>query len=372
MFRGRVGIVQRVLTPYRVPLFEQLASRCQDGLSVASGRPRAAESLEVAESIAGVTTHTLENRHYGRGVWYFCWQSGLVSWLRAWNPDVLIVEANPRYVSTPVAISWMQRRGRKVLGWGLGTQPVTHGLYRLRRLLRPGFLRMFDGLIAYGTRAAEEYAAAGMARERIYVAHNASQSRPRGSPVRHARDADTRPRVLFVGRLTPTKRVDLLIRACAALPAPVRPTLTIVGEGEERPRLEALARAEYPDAEFVGGRRGAELAAYWEGADLFALPGQGGLAIQEAMTHGLPVIVGEADGTHLDLVRPGNGWVVAPGDLSALTASLADGLSDLARLRRMGQESRRIADEEINLEAMVRRMTETLCAIAPVGPRVHA
>ena len=44
--------------------------------------------------------------------------------------------------------------------------------------------------------------------------------------------------------------------------------------------------------------------AHFAGADLFVLPGTGGLAVQEAMSYALPVIVAKGDGTQEDLVRP--------------------------------------------------------------------
>jgi glycosyltransferase involved in cell wall biosynthesis len=88
-------------------------------------------------------------------------------------------------------------------------------------------------------------------------------------------------------------------------------------------------------------------------ADLFVLPGTGGLAIQEAMSYGLPVIVAQGDGTQDDLVRAENGWQVPPDDFEALIAAMKDALSDVARLRRMGEESYRIVKEEINIEKMV-------------------
>ena len=65
------------------------------------------------------------------------------------------------------------------------------------------------------------------------------------------------------------------------------------------------------------------------------------------------VIVAEADGTQSDLVRPGNGWLLPPGNGDALTRQLQAALSNPGRLRVMGAESFRIVAEEINLEAMV-------------------
>jgi len=169
--------------------------------------------------------------------------------------------------------------------------------------------------------------------------------------------------VLFVGRLQARKRVDLLLQACAALPAALRPRLVIVGDGPERATLEALAQTVYPAAEFPGASHGTELAGYFSAADLFVLPGTGGLAIQEAMSYGLPVIMGQGDGTNDQLVRPGNGWQIPPDDLSTLVGTLHMALSDVRRLRRMGAEGYRIVRDEINLEKMVGVFLEALNSV---------
>jgi glycosyltransferase involved in cell wall biosynthesis len=172
-----------------------------------------------------------------------------------------------------------------------------------------------------------------------------------------------KPVVLFVGRLQARKRIDLLLQACAALPSILRPHLIIVGDGPERNALEALAKTVYPAAEFSGAKHGAELADYFCKADLFVLPGTGGLAVQEAMSYGLPVIMGQGDGTNDQLVRPGNGWQIPPNEISALVGTLHTALSDALRLRRMGAESYRIVRDEINLEQMVGVFVEALNSV---------
>ena len=109
----------------------------------------------------------------------------------------------------------------------------------------------------------------------------------------------------------------------------------------------------YPNCEFAGAKHGTELEPYFANADLFVLPGTGGLAVQQAMAHALPVIVAHGDGTQDDLVRSKNGWQVPPDDLPALTTILSQALSDPTKLREMGEASYRIVAEEINVESMV-------------------
>ena len=86
--------------------------------------------------------------------------------------------------------------------------------------------------------------------------------------------------------------------------------------------------------------------------------------MQEAMSHGLPVIVAKGDGTQDDLVRPGNGWQIPPEDYGALVSTMREALSDVNRLRKMGEESYRIVSQEINLEKMVEVFVKALNSVS--------
>ena len=352
-FDGKLALQQRVLTTYRAPFFDALAQACQGGLNVAAGLPRPEESIAVTDQLHFANYTSIENKHLFKGPFYLCYQRGLLRWLEDCSPDALIVEANPRYLAIPAAVRWMKKSGRLVLGWGLGAPPHSGPFSGLRRSWRLSFLRSFDVLLTYSRRGADEYALLGFPADKIFVAPNAAAGRPsRPMPSRPETFYGT-PNILFVGRLQARKRLNLLLQACAALPANLQPRLVIVGDGPERLALEALAKTIYPSAEFPGAKHGTELAAFFSAADLFVLPGTGGLAVQEAMSHGLPVIMGQGDGTNDDLVRPENGWQIPPDDLTALTETMRTALADAARLRQMGAESYRIVADEINFEKMV-------------------
>jgi glycosyltransferase involved in cell wall biosynthesis len=353
-FSGRLGLQQRVLPNYRVPFFDLLAQSCDGGMSLFAGLPRPVE--EIASGKLRVANYAAaKNIHLFSGSLYLCYQRGLIDWLADWNPDALIVEANPRYLATPSAVKWMHTRGRKVIGWGLGAPSPLSPSPKIGRGIGvrawSNFIHQFDALIAYSQRGADQYAALGFPREKIFVAPNAVASRP-SSPLPLRSSNIERVTILFVGRLQFRKRVDFLLRACVEMPEP-KPRLIIVGDGPERGSLESLAKQVYPSAEFIGAKHGEELKPYFMQADLFVLPGTGGLAVQEAMGYGLPVIVAKGDGTQDDLVRESNGWQVPPEDYDALVETMRLALSDAGRLRKMGTESYRIVSEEINLERMV-------------------
>ena len=367
---GKLAIQQRVLTPYRAAFFDALAGSCNGGLSICAGLPLPGESIGVTDSLSVARYKAARNRHFFRGPFLLCHQGGLQEWLTAWNPDVLITEVNPRLISTPAAVRWMKERHRPVLGWGLGAPPPASipnilgkwGERWMNAYLR-SYLRQFDGLLTYSHRGARQYAALGFPADRIFVAPNAATPPPsQPLPNRPAQFGDN-PSILFVGRLQARKRIDSLLKACASLPGSLKPQLVIVGDGPERSSLEALAKTIYPSTKFVGAQHGQDLAGYFTAADLFILPGTGGLAVQEAMSWGLPIIMGQGDGTNDDLVSPKNGWQLSNPD--ALEDVLREALADASRLREMGAESYRIVSEEINLEIMVSVFIEALLQASP-------
>jgi glycosyltransferase involved in cell wall biosynthesis len=355
IFTEKVGLVQRVLPNYRAPFFNALGRSCIEGLSVFAGEPRPEEMIKPAQELDHAQLTIGKNIHLLKNRFYLCIQVGLIDWLADWDPEVLILEANPRYLSSPAAIRWMHERKRPVIGWGLGAPSIPDGLLAgLRQKRRKHFIHQFDSLITYSQTGAAEYAQLGFPEERIFVAVNAVTPRPEHPmPFRPVPKPDTKIRVLFVGRLQERKNIDNLILACSKLPDSLQPELVIVGNGPARETLTDLAQRHYIMTNFTGALYGDDLSKEFEKADLFVLPGTGGLAIQQAMSYGLPIIAAEADGTQTDLVRPENGWQVPPNDIQALRDTLEAALIDIERLRKKGQQSYRIISEEINLDQMV-------------------
>lgn len=354
MIPYRVGVQQRVFPAYRAPFFDALARSCAGGLSVFAGDPLPGEAIGQEGELQIAQRVIADNIYLGWGGYLLVWQHGLKGWLERWRPDVLIMEANPRNINTNMAISWMHSRRLPVIGWGLGAPPVKRFPPWLFTGSRKRFLARFDALVSYSRLGVDQYQATGFPPERVFLAPNAATPRPPQNLVERPLVSPQRRRVvLFVGRLQARKRVDALIRACSRLPQSLQPRLVIVGDGPARDFLESEARKFYPAAEFVGEKYGDALKSYYQMADLFVLPGTGGLAVQEAMSHGLPVLVAEADGTQADLVREENGWMVTAGDEDVLVEFLLNALSDPARLSAMGKASYRIVAEEVNLEKMV-------------------
>lgn len=363
IFQGKLAIQQRVLPFYRAPFFDLLSEACSGGLDVFAGNPRRGESIESIRELQTARYYHAKNVHLFSGSLYLCWQRNLFAWIRTVRPDVIIMEANPRYPASTDAIRWMHGQGKPVIGWGLGAPELSGIGGHARESSRSKFLLSFDAMIAYSDTGAEEYRRLGIAPNRVFVAPNAVTRAPIDPPV--LRDVPKgKANLLFVGRLQQRKRVDLLMRACASLPEGLQPRLTIVGDGPDRLRLENIATEIYPNTIFTGTLIGDALTPHFLQADLFVLPGTGGLAIQQAMSYALPVIVAEGDGTQSNLVRSSNGWHVIPGDLENLENTLKNALSNSEKLPHMGMESYRIVRKEINLEKMVEVFLEAIHTVS--------
>jgi len=168
--------------------------------------------------------------------------------------------------------------------------------------------------------------------------------------------------LLSVGRLEASKGFHVLLRALAA----VRDhgalegrawRWVVLGDGPYRPMLEMLA-AELglePHVQFAGRVSDREMHAWHEIATLFVHPTLyegSSLVTLEAMAHRRAVVASAAGGIP-DKVRPGqNGWLVAPGDPSALAAAISGAVAEPARLAHYGLAGRSIVEHEFSWSAV--------------------
>lgn len=135
-------------------------------------------------------------------------------------------------------------------------------------------------------------------------------------------------RVLVVGSLIPRKGVDTVINAIAGLPDATVASLTLVGDGSERPRLEALAREQGVDGkvQFVGETDADKVMRYYASTDAFILASYSEgrpNVVMEAMAAAVPVVASEIDGVK-ELINAGEtGLLFEAGNADSLAEQLA-------------------------------------------------
>ena len=180
--------------------------------------------------------------------------------------------------------------------------------------------------------------------------------------LRQRHRLDPAERVLLsVGRLEASKGFHVLLRALAAVrdhgALDGRPWRWVVlGDGPYRPMLEMLVEelGLEKHAHLLGRVPDQEMHAWYEHATLFLHPTLyegSSLVTLEAMAHRRAVVASAAGGIP-DKVRPGqNGWLVAPGDPSALAAAISGAVADPARLSEYGLNGRAIVEREFSWSA---------------------
>lgn len=171
---------------------------------------------------------------------------------------------------------------------------------------------------------------------------------------------------LFVGRLSPEKRVKEFLEVWAELlaeePAPPKARLLIVGDGPERPALErAVADLGLSGSVTLAGRKD-DLLPYYRAADVFILPSiSEGLSnsMLEAMSCGVAVLASRVGGAR-EAVEPGvSGCLFDPLNRAELKQCLRAHLADRSLAVKMGEQARRTAVEKYSMA----RVADELLAI---------
>ncbi len=211
---------------------------------------------------------------------------------------------------------------------------------QLDRGLLPALLRTFypwaASVVAVSRGAADDLArTSGLPRDRVQVAYNpvitpALMALCHKAPGHPWFGAGQPPVILGVGRLTAAKDFPTLIRAFAEVRRRRPARLIILGDGEERPALEALIRELQltDDAALPGFRDDA--AAYMAASAVFVLSSAWeGLptVLIEAMAAGAPVVSTDCPSGPREILQDGRlGALVPIGDVTALANAILTAL----------------------------------------------
>jgi len=304
--------------------------------------------------VADQRTYRLHERRVG-GFW-LRYQEGLVRGIWRLRPDVVMSTSHSGTVSEWALGALKRVLGFRLIAWQCGFE---YNPGRLKNTLLPRFIPLFDHHLAYHTHAQRYAMRYGARASQVTVMHNTIDERritplekPAARAALDARFPALRGKVvvLYVGALLDEKLLEHVIDALDRLHDP-RVAFLVVGDGPHRPALEARC-AGRADVVFAG-RIVDGVGPIFDAADLFVLPGTGGLALNEAMAHGLPLLSGYADGSADDLVQDGsNGFRLRDG--SAELAGRLRALADDPELRiRMGARSRELITTRFSFQHFI-------------------
>jgi glycosyltransferase involved in cell wall biosynthesis len=297
--------------------------------------------------------------YFARTAYPYTTSTGLARWLRKRAGDYDIIHTHALFsFSTSVAAAAARKFAVPYIVRPLGTL-APYGMEQHSFLKRVSWMMVERRLLTQAaaihfTSEAEREDAERLGKWRSVVV-------PLGvpAPAHAARiHSDANPLVfLFLSRIHPKKRVDLLLEAFAVVRKTQPARLLIAGTGEQDyvTKLKALAeRLGVTDAvSWTGHLRGTDKERVLAEAHAFVLPSINenfGIAPVEALAAGLPVIVSRGVAIHRE-VEEANAGVVVADDAHSLAAGML-GMQNTTERAAMSANAEQLARAHFSIEAM--------------------
>lgn len=278
----------------------------------------------------------------------------LAAYMARYQPGALLANMWPLPVISLIARTLARCRTR-VIGvehttWSIDEQFARAATrFVIRSSMRLAYPRL-DALVTVSDGAADDLSLiSGLPRERITTIYNPIVGAPlKASPSEvFAKDwaEGSHAKVLAVGTLKAIKDFSTLLHAFARLRQTRDARLLLLGEGDERSRLEGLVATLGLGGFVTMPGFALDTRPYYAAADLFVLSSTGegfGNVIVEALEQGTPVVSTDCPSGPREILEDGKyGTLVPVGDVDALAAAMDDALSrehDRDALKRRAQD----------------------------------
>ncbi len=267
-----------------------------------------------------------------------------------------------QWQTLPVALT-LKRMGllKRVFVAAHGRELLLAPFHRTPRLQQPydamrrRMLQAADAIFPVSLYTGQLLVSIGVAHDQIHVVNNGTDTehfRPKAADELRASLGLSECAVLLsAGRLTPRKGLDMVIRCLPAIAQRVpQVRFVIVGEGDDRQRLETMARqgGVQERVVFIGKVPSEHLPDYYNMADVFITPCREqrpsvegfGLVFLEANACGKPVIAGRSGGTSDALDDGKTGFLVTPDSQEEITERAVQLLLDPELCEQMGNAGR--------------------------------
>jgi glycosyltransferase involved in cell wall biosynthesis len=356
------AILDDHITPYRLPLFERLASD-QVRVTVLFCSKRFPErewevpvELNFEAEILPAWSVPMPRRRSSRSSRRLIVNVTLFWRLIRLNPDVIVGYA----FSLPAWTAYFYSRlfRKPYVCWSTDTLHTESLMNAVQRFSRRMIIKRAACCITPSVQGREKFMANGVLPDRIRVAAQtvpadfgaqADRARQDNNTYAHQQRL-TGKVILYVGFLTRAKGLEDLIEVFRQIADEYRDAhLLLVGSGplnqtltHDVGKLGLKARVH-----FVGFAHRHSLPQLYAGADVFVFPTHGdtfGVVVAEAIACGLPVVCSRHAGNAGMLVQEGyNGFIVDPRDHNQMKAALLCLLQDDALRSRMSQASIELA-----------------------------
>lgn len=307
-------------------------------------------------------------KEYRIGTHTFRRSVGVVKKLHQLKPNVVVCMGHVGNITHWRLTQLKKKLGFKLIAWQCGYE---YNPGRTKALVLRRFVPRFDHHLAYHTNARQYALTYGARPDQITVMHNTiNEERIMLMPKEEARrsliekhpEIDSRRILLFVGAVLVEKRIEVILDAMNRLDRKDI-VLLLVGDGDHLPAIRVMC-ADRQDVVLTGSIV-AGVGPYFDAAEMYLLPGTGGLGINEAMAHGLPIVSGFADGSADDLVVDGkNGFRLRDCTTEELADHIAFILDHPEDSKRMGKTSQEWITGKFAFKKFIDRIKTTLLEVA--------
>ena len=336
----KIVILTEIIAPYRIPVFNALASRPEVDLHViflAETDP-ALRKWKIYTDEIRFSYEVLPSLRWRVGKKTLLLNRGVKRSLHAAKGSTILC-GGYNYPASWQSLWWARRHGVRFVLWSESNQQDQRSGSAITERMKLYFVRHCDAFVVPGKSSFAYLQKLGVNPQAIYTAPNAVDNdffskqaeaiRREPSVFREALDLPQRY-ILYVGRLVPEKGVFDLLEAYAKLGNQLRSEVGIVfaGNGSSAAELAQRSKNIRPGTiHFAGFAEREKLASLYALADVLVMPTHTdpwGLVVNEAMACGLPVIVTSVAGCAADLVEDGwNGLVMPPKDPNKLAAAMS-------------------------------------------------
>jgi glycosyltransferase involved in cell wall biosynthesis len=376
-----VAIVHPLLAHYRVPVFDLLARSTGIDLTVICDM-HPTGSLKGAQPTAAFRCEHAPQHMLGPMISH----PAMLAAATSGRFDAVVLTWNVRLIELIPALLACRARGTASVLWGHGYSKSDSVM---RRALRRQMVSLADATLLYGRMEQERLRAAGY--KRTFVAPNAiDQSAIAAATVEWTADKarlrswqkergiEDGRLVVFISRIEPDKRVDLLLdafRIAQQQDPGMRLAIIGGGSGLESARAYAAELGIASSTTFTGPiYEERDIAPWCLSAGCFAYPEAIGLSIQHAFGYGLPVVTSDCLASHnpeIEALEPGiNGLFYEHANPMSFASNIVELLSGNRQRNQWSTAARATVSTPagVCIEAMVGGFVQGLSAALT---RVH-
>lgn len=304
--KKNVAIITNIAPLYRLPLYSKILNNKNYNCHFYLGKDNHSGIKQIDFENENIVkfqnlTHFLKNIYYRNKI--LIWQRGIVKTCLVSTFDAAVITGDLFVISNWLIALILRLKGTKVIFW-------SHGFYgnesKIKKWIRTLFFSLAHEHLLYERRGKNLMINAGFERNKLHVIFNSldyEQSlRYRESFTNNLAKEEvypfflnsSLPTLIFIGRLTKIKKLDMLIEAIKKIELDGRKVnLLLVGDGNEKTHLINLIRNQnFENQCYLFGPCYSEeqLSKLISNADLCVSPGNVGLTAIHSMSYGTPVL----------------------------------------------------------------------------------